>query len=66
MARELAALPPLGLEHIKYAILHGPDMSLESALGLERKSMQLLLASKDRAEATTAFLEKRGATYSGQ
>jgi len=66
MARELAALPPLGLEHIKYAILHGPDMSLESALGLERKSMQVLLSSDDRTEATAAFLEKRGATYKGE
>jgi len=66
MARELSALPPLGLEHIKYAILHGPDMSLESALGLERKSMQVLLSSEDRAEATAAFLEKRSATYEGK
>jgi len=66
MARELSALPPLGLEHIKYAILHGPDMSLESALGLERKSMQVLLSSKDRTEATAAFLEKRSATYTGE
>jgi len=66
MARDLAALPPLGLEHIKYAILHGPDMSLESALGLERKSMQVLLSSKDRAEATAAFLEKRSGSYSGE
>jgi len=66
LASELAALPPLGLEHIKYAILHGPDMSLESALGLERKSMQLLLSSKDRAAATTAFLEKTDALYRGE
>ncbi len=66
MARELAALPPLGLEHIKYAIIHGPDMSLESALGLERKSMQVLLSSRDRAEATAAFLEKRKGSYSGE
>ena len=66
MARELATLPPLGLEHIKYAILHGPDMSLESALGLERKSMQLLMSSTDRAEATAAFLEKRKGTFTGE
>lgn len=66
MARELSALPPLGLEHIKYAILQGPDMSLESALGLERKSMQVLLSSKDRAEATAAFLEKRSGSYKGE
>lgn len=65
MARDLAALPPLGLEHIKYVLLHGPDMSLESALGLERKSMQVLLSSEDRAEATAAFLEKRKGTYRG-
>jgi crotonobetainyl-CoA hydratase len=59
IAAEIAALPPIGAQLIKEAILAGADQSLDAALAFERRSFQLLFATEDRREGIAAFLEKR-------
>lgn len=66
LARHIADLPPLAVTQIKEVILAGQSASLESALMLERKALQLLFASEDQKEGMSAFLEKRKPTYRGK
>lgn len=66
LAAEIAALPPLAVAQIKEVMLAGADMSLDSALILERKAFQLLFDSKDQKEGAHAFLEKRKANFIGE
>ncbi len=65
LATQIAALPPLAVAQIKEVMLAGADLSLESALTLERKAFQLLFASRDQKEGASAFLEKRKAEFVG-
>ncbi|MDH3580762.1 MAG: enoyl-CoA hydratase-related protein [Hyphomicrobiales bacterium] len=66
MARAIAELPPLAVIQTKEAILHGADASLDAALAMERKAMQVLFASADKDEGMRAFLEKRKAEFKGE
>lgn len=65
MAGVIARMPPVAVAQIKEVILHGMDAPLGAALALERKSLQLLFASKDKAEGMKAFLEKREPKFTG-
>lgn len=65
MARRIAAMPPIAVAQIKEVILHGMDMPLGAALALERKAVQLLFATDDKAEGMQAFLDKRSPNFSG-
>ena len=51
---------------LKEVILQGQDASLGAALALERKALQILFATRDKAEGMAAFLEKRRPVYSGE
>ena len=66
IAAEIAALPPIGARLIKEAILAGADQPLDTALGFERRSFQLLFATEDRREGIAAFLEKRKPSFKGR
>lgn len=66
LAREIAQLPPLAVMQTKEAILHGANASLDAALHMERKAMQVLFASADKGEGMRAFLEKRTAEFKGE
>ncbi len=66
MAAEIAVLPPLAAQEIKQAIIHGADASLDAALLMERRMMQLLFASEDKAEGMAAFFEKRKPDFKGK
>lgn len=66
MAQGIAAAPPLAVLQIKEVVLAGQDMSLDSALLLERKAFHLLFASEDQKEGMTAFIEKRKPVYKGR
>jgi enoyl-CoA hydratase/carnithine racemase len=66
MARRIAELAPLAVEHIKEAVLQGQDASLEAALALESKAVQLLFASADQKEGMAAFVEKRKPKFTGR
>jgi enoyl-CoA hydratase/carnithine racemase len=65
LASRIAKLAPLALAQIKEVVLAGENISLESALALERKALQLLFASADQKEGMRAFLEKRPAQFQG-
>ncbi|MBB4053562.1 enoyl-CoA hydratase/carnithine racemase [Devosia subaequoris] len=66
LAEKIAALPPIAVAQIKEVILAGADAPLLTALALERKAVQILFASRDKAEGMNAFLEKRKPTYTGE
>ena len=66
LAREIAQLPPLAVMQTKEAILQGANASLDAALHMERKAMQVLFASADKGEGMRAFLEKRKAEFEGE
>jgi len=65
-AGSLASGPRLAIGEIKLAAKEGVEMSLESALGLERGGIFRLFETADAKEGMTAFSEKRKPTWSGQ
>lgn len=66
MAIAIAAMPPVAVMQIKEVVNAGQDISLESALMLERKAFQLLFDTADQKEGMRAFLEKRKPQYTGK
>ena len=66
IATEIAALPPIGVQMIKEAILRGADQPLDTALAFERRSFQFLFATEDRAEGIAAFFGKRKPEFRGR
>jgi enoyl-CoA hydratase/carnithine racemase len=66
MARHIATLPPIAIAQVKEVVIHGEDASLDAGLMLERKALQLLFATEDKAEGMRAFLEKRSPRYRGR
>jgi len=66
MAQDIAKLPPVAIEQTKEVLIQGQDASLEAAMSLERKAMQLLFSGEDQKEGMRAFLEKRKPTYTGR
>jgi enoyl-CoA hydratase/carnithine racemase len=66
VATEIAALPPIGVQLIKEAILRGADQPLDAALAFERRSFQFLFATDDRKEGIAAFLERRKPDFRGR
>lgn len=66
IAANIAALSPIAVQQIKEVTNLGQDMSLQSALTLERKAFQLLFDTQDQKEGVNAFFEKRPANYQGK
>jgi enoyl-CoA hydratase len=66
IAKTIAKLSPIAVQQIKEVTRLGLDMSLESALVLERKSFQILFDTDDQKEGVNAFLEKREANFKGE
>lgn len=66
IASKIARRPPLAVRMIKQCVLKGADLPLDAGLEIERKSLQLLLASEDKAEGIAAFIEKRQAVFKGR
>lgn len=66
LAEKIASLPPLAITQIKDVVLTGMDLPLQSALAVERKSLQLLFATDDKSEGMRAFLEKRTPEFEGK
>lgn len=63
LARRIARRAPMAITQIKGAVLTGSDLPLDAALTIERKALQLLLATEDKAEGIAAFFEKRPANF---
>jgi enoyl-CoA hydratase/carnithine racemase len=66
MAQQIAALAPLAVQQIKEVLLAGQDASLDAALRLETKAIQVLFASQDQKEGMAAFIEKRKPKFQGK
>jgi enoyl-CoA hydratase/carnithine racemase len=65
-AASLAGGPTLAIGEIKLAAREGMEMSLESALGLERGGIFRLFETADGREGLAAFAEKRKPSWKGQ
>jgi len=66
IAKEIAALPPIGIMQIKEIVNAGLNAPLDTALMLERKALLLQFATQDQKEGMRAFLEKRKPTFEGK
>lgn len=66
MAQQIAGLAPLAVEQIKEVLIAGQDASLDAALRLETKAIQLLFSSRDQKEGMNAFIEKRKPKFEGK
>ena len=66
LAFQIAGLAPLAVRQIKEVILAGQEASLDTALRLETKAIQLLFASQDQKEGMAAFIEKRKPKFQGK
>lgn len=69
-SRELAAViarrPPLAVRLAKQAVLAADEMPMRAGLDHERRLFELAMATEDRVEGMTAFLEKRRPEYRGR
>src|SRR5437879_670091 len=66
MMRGILAMGPLAVRLAMEAVDQGLEMSLDEGLLLEANHFGLLAATQDMKEGTTAFLEKRSATFLGR
>ncbi|MEQ1896152.1 MAG: enoyl-CoA hydratase-related protein [Vicinamibacterales bacterium] len=66
LAAELAGKPPRSLEYILTAVNRGVDLTLEAGTELEAALFGVVSSTSDMREGTSAFLEKRSATFTGR
>ena len=66
LARVVASGPPLASKLAKQAVLSADESGLSAGLDQERRLYELAMATEDRVEGMTAFLEKRGPDFSGK
>ena len=66
LAAELSAKPPRSLEFILTAVNRGVDLPLEAGTDLEASLFGVVSSTADMREGTSAFLEKRQATFTGK
>ena len=65
MLQAMIANAPLAVAHCIEAVNGGYDLPLADALTLEATAFGLLAATDDKREGTRAFLDKRGAKFTG-
>jgi enoyl-CoA hydratase/carnithine racemase len=66
LAREIAKRPPLAARLAKRAVRAAEDTGLAEGLRAERALFDEAMASEDRVEGMTAFLEKREPQFKGR
>jgi enoyl-CoA hydratase/carnithine racemase len=66
LAEVVARRPPLAVKLAKQAVLAADEMPLAAGLAYERRLYELAMATEDRVEGTTAFLEKRRPDFKGR
>jgi enoyl-CoA hydratase len=66
LALEIAANAPIALERTLLAVDAGLDLTLDDGLAEEARHFGQCCGTHDKAEGTTAFLEKRPAVWTGQ
>jgi enoyl-CoA hydratase/carnithine racemase len=66
LARLIAERPPLAVRLAKQAVLAAEQTSLDEGLKSERQLFDQAMATEDRVEGMTAFLEKREPRFKGR
>ena len=66
LARRVAACPPLAVRLGKRAVMEAQETSLGEGLRAERELFDAAMATEDRVEGMTAFLEKREPRFKGR
>jgi enoyl-CoA hydratase len=66
LAEQLAAAAPLAAAGILDAVLSGGEAAIDQGLAFETQGFALAFSTEDMREGTTAFLEKRKATFCGR
>ncbi len=66
LARTVAERPPLAARLAKQAVLAAEETSLSAGLDQERRLFELALATEDRIEGMSAFLERRRPKFRGR
>jgi enoyl-CoA hydratase/carnithine racemase len=66
LAREIAKRPPLAARLAKRAVQVAEDAGLAEGLRAERELFDEAMATEDRIEGMTAFLEKREPQFKGR
>ena len=66
LAETVARRPPLAARFAKQAVLAAQETGLTAGLAQERRLFELAMATEDRVEGMTAFLEKRKPDFKGR
>jgi enoyl-CoA hydratase/carnithine racemase len=66
LAGVVAARPPLAVRFAKQAVLAADESPLSAGLEQERRLFELAMATEDRVEGMTAFVEKRKPEFRGR
>jgi enoyl-CoA hydratase/carnithine racemase len=66
LADVIARRPPLAVRLAKQAVLAAEETALTAGLAYERRLYELAMATEDRVEGMTAFVEKRRPEFKGR
>jgi enoyl-CoA hydratase/carnithine racemase len=66
LARVVASAPPIAAKLAKQAVLAAEEAGLSAGLDQERRLYELAMATEDRVEGMSAFLEKRKPEFKGR
>ena len=66
LAEVVARRPPLAARFAKQAVLAAEETALSAGLAHERRLFELAMATEDRVEGMSAFLEKRKPEFKGR
>jgi enoyl-CoA hydratase/carnithine racemase len=66
LAGVVARRPPIAVGLGKQAVLAAEEVALTPGLAHERRLFELAMATEDRVEGMTAFLEKRKPDFKGR
>jgi enoyl-CoA hydratase/carnithine racemase len=66
LAEVIARRPPIAARLAKQAVLSAEELTLTAGLEYERRLYELAMATEDRVEGMTAFIEKRRPEFKGR
>jgi enoyl-CoA hydratase/carnithine racemase len=66
LAARIASMPPVAVRLAKRAVLAADESPLTTGMSLERRLYELTMATEDRVEGMTAFLERRPPEWRGR
>jgi enoyl-CoA hydratase/carnithine racemase len=66
LAEVVASRPPIAVQLGKKAVLAAEETTLSAGLDYERRLYELAMATEDRVEGMTAFIEKRRPEFRGR